>query len=633
MSVACFALLWSSAAWVAPASKAAVPAASRRVASVSRTGLQAGLFRTAPSAEQEYDYIIVGGGTAGCVLANRLSADRAARVLVLEAGSEKAHKSMLVKVPVGLLKILKGEHDWFYTTAPSKALIGREVYLCRGKLLGGSSCTNVMLYNRGAAADYDNWASECGDASWNAANMLPFFKKAEDCRSTENSGVGEWHGKGGPYTTSDVPYQNPMSKAFLQATAEAGEPANNDFNDWSRPQTGFGRFQVSQRNGKRVEAATSYLDPVRGRANLHVISNAHASSIALDKSAPSGPAATGVCYTDAKGAQCVAKLAPGGEVLLTLGAVGSPQLLMLSGVGPAAHLQDRGVAPLVDLPGVGANLQDHPAVLLSCSAEGKKEALGVSQSSKLRLGETTRLNPSALAQWLLLGKGPMSSPGCDHGGFAHSEPAAASAGALPDLQYRFLASKTISPDGMSTISDEYLKAKGHADGITLQAIGARPRTRGKLRLRSADPLDKPVIEGLYLEDERDVQTLVRGLRKARELLAMPSLQPYQSFEEYPGASATSDEQLAEYVRKSVHSANALVGSCKMGKASDPMAVVDSELRVRGLSGVRVCDASIMPTLPGGQTASSTIAIAEKAAEMLLASSVQAPAPTAALAAA
>lgn len=622
----------SAAAWVAPAT--VTPTASavpRRVARAVRTSPLAGLFRGAPPLEQEYDYIIVGGGTAGCVLANRLSAVHDARVLVLEAGSEKAHKSMIVKIPVGLLKLFKGEHDWSYTTAPSTALVGREVYLCRGKLLGGSSCTNVILYNRGAAADFDNWAVECGDASWNAANMLPFFKKAEDCRSTENSGVGEWHGKGGPYTISDVPYQNPMSKAFLQAVAEAGEPANNDFNDWSRPQTGFGRFQVSQRNGKRVEAATSYLDPVRGRANLHVISGAHATSIALDKSAASGPAATGVAYTDAKGAQRVAKLAPEGEVILTLGAIGSPQLLMLSGVGPSSHLQDRGVTPVVDLPGVGANLQDHPAVLVSCSAEGKKAASGVSQSSKLRLGETTRLNPIALAQWLLLGKGPMCSPGCDHGGFTHSDESAASSGKLPDLQYRFLASKSISPDGMSTISDEYLKSKGYADGITLQAIGARPHTRGKLRLRSADPMDKPVIEGLYLEDERDVRTLVKGLRKARTLLSRPALQPYQSYEEYPGPSATSDEQLAEYVRKSVHSANALVGSCKMGKATDPMAVVDPELRVRGLTGVRVCDASVMPTLPGGQTAASTIAIAEKAAEMLIAGPVRASAPSAAYA--
>ncbi|KAG8468597.1 hypothetical protein KFE25_013680 [Diacronema lutheri] len=624
----------SAAAWVGPSTGvASASAAVRRAPSVERTTALAGLFRRAPTpatvADEAYDYIIVGGGTAGCVLANRLSADGDARVLVLEAGSEKAHKSMIVKIPVGLLKLLKSEHDWFYQTAPSPSISGREVYLCRGKMLGGSSCTNVMLYNRGAAGDYDRWAAECGDDTWNAAGMLPFFKRAEDCRSTENSGVGEWHGKGGPYTTSDVPYQNPMSKAFLQAAAEAGEPANYDFNDWSRPQAGFGRFQVSQRGGQRVEAAASYLEPVRGRANLRVISGALATSIELDKAAPAGPAATGVAYTDeATGERRVARLSARGEVLLTLGAVGSPQLLMLSGVGPAAHLQDRGVEPVVNVPGVGANLQDHPAVLLSCSAEGKKGAAGVSQSSRLRLGETTRLNPGALAQWLLFGKGPLCSPGCDHGGFAHSDEAAAGTGALPDLQFRFLASKSTSADGMSTISDEYLKAKGHADGITLQAIGARPRTRGRLRLRSADPADKPLIEGLYLEDEQDVKTLVAGLRKARSLLARPSLEPYQSFEEFPGADATTDAQLAEYVRQSVHSANALVGSCKMGKGDDPMAVVDSELRVRGLSRVRVCDASIMPTLPGGQTASSTIAIAEKAADMLARKDARAPAPVA-----
>lgn len=473
-------------AW-APASVQPV----RRVPTVERSASTAAA--SAPDAAAEYDYIIVGGGTAGCVLANRLSASPMARVLVLEAGAADSHKSMVVKVPVGLLKILKGKLDWDYNTAPSATLGGREVYLCRGKLLGGSSCTNVMLYNRGAAGDYDKWAAECGDDSWNAANMLPYFKKSEDSRSTENSGVGEWHGAGGPYTTSDVPYQNPMSAAFLKATAQAGLVQNNDFNDWSRPQAGFGRFQVSQRKGQRIEAASAYLEPALRRKNLRVITGAHATRVEL--AGGDAPCATGVCYTDASGELRVAKLAAKGEVLLTLGAVGSPQLLMLSGIGPAEHLRERGVEPVVDVAGVGANLQDHPAVLLSYTAIGKAEATGVSQSSKLRLGNTVKMHPLALAQWALLGKGPLASPGCDHGGFAHSTAEAASQpAALPDLQYRFLASKTISPDGMSTISEEYLKTKGHPDGCTVQAIAARPHTRGKLRLRSNNPQDKPVIE-------------------------------------------------------------------------------------------------------------------------------------------
>lgn len=567
-------------------------------------------------ASEEYDYIILGGGTAGCVLANRLSASPNLRVLVLEAGSATAHKSMVVKIPVGLLKLLKTPVDWDYSTAPSDATKGREVYICRGKLVGGSSCTNVMLYNRGAAGDYDKWAQECDDDSWSAKNMLPFFKKAEDCVSSENSGVGEWHGKGGPYATSDVPYQNPMSAAFLKAAAEAGQPANKDFNDWSRPQTGFGRFQVSQRKGQRVEAASSYLDPVLGRKNLRIEAGALVTSVEIAEG--DKIAATGVAYTDSTGAKRVAKLSAKGEVLLALGAVGSPQLLMLSGVGPADHLRSKGLRVKVDAPGVGSNLQDHPAVLLSCSAEGKPEAAGVSQSSQLRLGNGPKLNPVALAQWLLLGRGPLSSPGCDHGGFTHSSDKAAPS-ALPDLQYRFLASKTISPDGMSTIATEYLKSKPQADGITLQTIAARPHTRGKLRLRSSSPLDKPLIQGLYLEDERDVATLVNGLRKARTILGQKALDPYRASEQFPGDWAVSDAVLGEYVRKTVHSANALVGSCKMGKEGDSMAVVDSALRVKGVAGLRVCDASVMPTLPGGQTASSTIAIAEKAAAMLLAS--------------
>jgi len=567
---------------------------------------------------EAYDYVVVGGGTAGCVLANRLSADPAARVLVLEAGEAKAHKSLMVKVPVGLLKIFKSAADWNYAAGPAGATGSREVYLCRGKMFGGSSCANVMLYNRGAAADYDAWAAECGDRSWSAERLLPFFTKAENNLSRENARESPYHGTGGPISVSDVPYQNPMSKAFLEATAQAGRPKNADFNDWSKPQEGFGRYQVSQKRGRRVEAASTYLDPVRGRSNLDVVAGAMVSKIEFESSTGPEPKATGVTYTDASGVERTAKLAAGGEALLTLGAIGSPQVLMLSGLGPAAHLQEKGIPVVRDLPGVGSNLQDHPAVLVSYNADGIATAKGKSHSSKLKLGNSEKLNPVALAKWIVRGVGPLTSPGCDHGGFAFSSDAArARAPGLPDLQYRFLASKSITPDGMSTIADEYLSSKAaHPDGFTVQTIAARPFTRGEVRLRSNKASDKPAITNLYLEDERDVQTLVDGIKQARHLATQPALAPFRGVEEFPGPAVSSDADLADYCRRTVHSANALVGTCKMGAVTDPTAVVDSELRVRGVTGVRVCDSSVMPKLPGGQTAPSTIAIAEKAAELL-----------------
>jgi len=290
---------------------------------------------------------------------------------------------------------------------------------------------------------------------------------------------------------------------------------------------------------------------------------------------------------------------------------------MLSGIGPEEHLKERGVEVVKHVPGVGANLQDHPAVLVSFNSEGKAAAKGKSHSSQVKLAGSTKLNPVALAKWLIRGVGPLTSPGCDHGGFIFSSPEARAASPLPDIQYRFLASKTISPDGMSTIAEKFVGQKeAHPDGFTLQTICARPHSRGQLRLQSNDPRDKPVMEGVYLEDERDVQSLVNGIKRAREILAQESLSPYRSEEEFPGAGAVSDADLADYCRSTVHSANALVGTCKMGAAGDAQAVVDSDLRVRGVAGVRVCDSSIMPKLPGGQTASSTIAIAEKAADIL-----------------
>ncbi|KAJ1448016.1 GMC oxidoreductase-domain-containing protein [Pelagophyceae sp. CCMP2097] len=510
-------------------------------------------------------------------------------------------------MPVAILKLFKSKWDWNHETEPSESLLGRALYLCRGKVLGGSSCTNVMLYTRGAASDYDGWAEACGDASWAADSMLGYFRKAERCTSADVTNRA-FHGYDGPHAVSDVPYQNDMSKAFLAAASEhpRGFAANKDFNDWSKPQTGFGRYQVAQDRGVRVTAASAYLGPeVRKRPNLSIVTGAVASAVAFQ-----GNRAVGVdveCGAECGRAEC----APTGEVLSCVGAIGSPQLLLLSGVGPRADLDALGIPVVRDLAGVGSGLQDHPAALVSFT--GTPAAKGLSHSSRLRFRGTTLTSPAALAQWAVAGTGPLTSPGCDHGGFVRTDGTDGAA----DVQYRFLATKTITADGMSTIADGYKAVKDHPDGFTIQAIAARPNSRGKVSLNSRDARDKPCISDAFLSDSADVDTLVRALKLGREIAAQPALAPFRGAEEFPGPHVRSDADLADYVRRTAHSANALVGTCKLGRAGDDMAVVDNQLRVFGLEGLRVIDASVMPTLPGGQTCSSTIAIAEKIADDML----------------
>lgn len=570
--------------------------------------------RAAAVSWKEYDYVILGGGTAGCVLANRLSSDPSKRVLLVEAGTAPPSHP-LVKVPVAILKLFKSKWDWNFATEPSDRVEKRSLYLCRGKGLGGSSCTNVMLYTRGAAQDYDAWADACGDDSWASPAMLEYFKKAETCSSTTVNAA--YHGFQGPCGVSDVPYQNEMSAAFLKAAAEehpAKWGSNPDFNDWSRPQRGFGRYHVSQRDGVRVTAASAYLNKdVLNRPNLDVLTGCAASKVRFD----SDLRATGVDLTFASGkTEATIKTTPkSGEVISCSGALGSPQLLKLSGIGPVEELKAHGIDCVASRPGVGAGLQDHPACLVSYSAT--PQAKGKSHSSKLRIPGTTMTSPKAALDWLLRGRGPLTSPGCDHGGFVTSSHAAPTDPA--DIQFRFLATKTITPDGMSTIATNYKTEANHPDGFTIQTIAARPKSRaGNVKLASTDPWHKPKISGdTYLADDRDVDVLVDALKKGREIAAMPALASYRGYEEYPGSAVQSDEQLAKYVRETVHSANALVGTCRLGKPDDDTAVVDKNLNVLGVKGFRVADSSVMPTIPGGQTASSTIAIAEKAADMIL----------------
>ncbi|KAJ8613832.1 hypothetical protein CTAYLR_004925 [Chrysophaeum taylorii] len=556
-----------------------------------------------------YDYIIVGGGTAGCVLANRLSADPSKSVLVVEAGSAPPD-NILVKVPVAVLKLFRSKWDWDFATEPADHLDARSLYLCRGKGLGGSSCTNVMLYTRGSEADYDAWAAECDDASWKGSAMLEYFKRAEKCLSTENSGVGKWHGDDGPAAVSDVPYQNPLSKAFLEATKEAGFSENADFNDWSREQVGFGRFQVSQRRGVRESAASAYLgSKVRRRPNLDIVTGATVTKIAFD-----GREAKSVDFA-LRDRNVTAALSDNAasEIIVTAGAIGSPQVLMLSGVGPASELAEHDIPVVVDLGGVGKNMQDHPACLVS--RYSTKDA-PKSHSTSLRIPGTTATNPVAAVRWLARKDGPLTSPGCDHGGFLRLSPDASTHES--DVQLRFLATKSITPDGMSTIANDYKATRNHPDGFTVQTILARPKSKdGTVTLASNDPFQKPKITGAYLSDQDDVDTMVAALKRARDILAQPALSKYAADEEFPGPDVFTDDALAAYAKRTVHTANAIVGTCKLGTPSDPLAVVDNQLKVIGTTCLRVCDSSIMPVLPGGQTGSSTIAIAEKAADLLL----------------
>ncbi|KAJ1403317.1 GMC oxidoreductase-domain-containing protein, partial [Ochromonadaceae sp. CCMP2298] len=549
-----------------------------------------------------YDYIIVGGGTAGCVLANRLTADEGKKVLVLEAGSSD-YKNTLVRIPAGIVKLFQTKFDWIFNSAAEANVNNREIYLCRGKLLGGSSSLNVLLYHRGDAKDYDKWAEIADDGSWGPDKVLPYFKKSED----DFRGESAYHGTGGELSVNQVQYQNPLSMTYLNACKEAGFPANDDFNDWSRPQEGYGRYQVTEKDGARCSAASGFLHPVLKRKNLDVVTSATVERVSFD-----GSKAVGVEVQVGGKSQRI-QLAEGGEVLLTGGSINSPQLLMLSGIGPKAHLEAHGIKTLVDAPGVGKNLQDHPAAVVSYNTVAEHK--GISVTSKIRIKGTKITNPRVLLQWKLFGKGPFTSTGCDHGGFFKTKEDLES----PDLQMRFLAARALSPDGMGTFS-QFRTSTEQLDGFSFQSIVSRPHSRGSVELKSSDPLAHPVIKTGYFSDETaaDIATMREGVKLSRKLAQTDAFRQYIGEEVYPGKDVQSDAQIDEYIRSSVHTSNALVGTCRIGKAGDASAVVGPDLKVIGVTNLRVIDASVMPKIPGGQTSAPTIMIAEKAADLMLA---------------
>lgn len=523
-----------------------------------------------------FDYVIVGGGSAGCVLANRLSADPSIRVALVEAGGHG--RSPLIRAPGGLLPImLSGAYQWRYLSAPQHHLDDRVLFLPRGKVLGGGSSINGMVYCRGTASDYDGWA-QAGNVGWSFADVLPYFRRAE----TYEPGEDAWHGGSGPLRIGRPRVKHPLARAFVAAGGEAGYPYNDDSNGAMRE--GFGPVDVTASHGVRSSTAAAYLRPVRNRANLTIITGAQTTRVLFD-----GKRATGIAYRKG-GAEHL--LYADREVILSAGAINTPQLLMLSGIGPAAHLLEHGITPRADLPGVGQNLQDHLAIAV------KHRSL--QPISMFKYFSPIR-GMMALGQYILFRKGPLADPGMEAIAFVKSDPALDE----PDIKFHFVMA--LYKNNGREMTPEH--------GFFAHINVARPESRGSVRLASADPSAPPVIDQNYMASAADRHVLRRGVRIARDVFAQKAFDPYRGEELAPGADIVTDEALDTFIRANAEADYHSVGTARMG--SDAMAAVDAELRVHGVEGLRVVDASIMPRIIGGSTNMPTIMIAEKAADMIL----------------
>jgi len=526
-----------------------------------------------------WDYVIVGAGSAGCVLANRLSADGRHSVLLLEAGPPDRYP--WIHVPIGYAKTMfHPVYNWRFKTEPEPGMNGREIYWPSGRTLGGSSAINGLIYIRGHRADYDHWAA-LGNRGWSYDDVLPYFRKLEH----NERGESAWHGVGGPLWVSDIRAKHELVEALVAAGGELGIPRNDDFN--GATQEGVGYYQPTTHRGFRCSTATAYLRPARGRANLRIETDAQAARVAFD-----GRRASGVVYRQG-GREITASARR--EVVLAAGALQSPQLLQLSGIAAPELLQRFGIPVVHALPGVGEDLQDHlqARVIFRCTKPITTNDVLKSRWRTLAMG----------AQYVLTRTGPMAI-GINQGGiFARTDPGLD----RPNVQFH-----------LATLSSDMAGSPVHTfSGFTMSVCQLRPESRGHVRVKSPDPFTAPAMQPNYLSTPHDRATLVAGIRLARRLAATRALAPYVAGEYRPGSAAESDEDLLGFARERAGTIFHPAGTCRMGPAADPLAVVDDGLRVHGLEGIRVVDCSIMPTLVSGNTNAPVVMIAEKASDMIL----------------